>query len=305
MSRETWQEARDRIAGFFDGLVDRYGYDMRGIDYGGRATQQIRFSVIADLMRPPRIARPQKPSWPELTRPSSAIPDRTESLSAQGVMAGDDPAISRPPEIAGSSPAMTSKEGSEEIGLPINSLRVLDVGCGFADFADYLEKLSPPPRHPRESGGSAEASALDSCFRGNDALLAARGIEYVGVDIAPAMIAAARRRRPDLDLHRLDILAEDPPGPFDIVVANGTFYLLGDEAEATMQRLVARMFALARGAVIFTSLSRWAPRQEPGEFYADPLRTLEFCRGLTPCVALRHDYLPHDFAVALYRTPPR
>jgi SAM-dependent methyltransferase len=154
--------------------------------------------------------------------------------------------------------------------IPLAGKSVLDVGCGFGDFADYLGFESPDPN-------------------------------YVGVDISPLMIAQARRRRHWLNLRQLDILEDDPGGPFDLVIANGIFYLLGDEAEAIMERLIARMFALCREAVIFTSLSRWAPTREPGEFYADPLRTLDFCRALTPYVVLRHDYLPHDFALALYR----
>jgi SAM-dependent methyltransferase len=158
--------------------------------------------------------------------------------------------------------------------IPLAGKSVLDIGCGFADFADYLGCESP------------DAS-------------------YVGVDISPLMIAQARRLRHWLDLRQLDILEDDPGGPFDLVVANGIFYLLGDDAETIMQRLIARMFELCREAVVFTSLSRWAPAREPGEFCADPLWALDFCRSLTPYVALRHDYLPHDFAVALYRSPPR
>ncbi|MBV8889685.1 MAG: class I SAM-dependent methyltransferase [Alphaproteobacteria bacterium] len=200
---ESWTAAIDRIGGYFDALVARFGPDMKGIDYGGRETQRVRFEIIADSF------------------------------------------------------ALAGK-------------RVLDVGCGFADLADFLAQRSP-------------------------------GVGYVGVDISRSVLAEARRRRPDLDLRRLDILAEDPGGPFDVVVANGIFYLLGAEGEARMRALIGRMFALCREGVVFTSLSSWAPRQQPGEFHADPSRTVDFCRGLTPYLRFRHDYLPHDFAVCLYR----
>jgi len=63
------------------------------------------------------------------------------------------------------------------------------------------------------------------------------------------------------------------------------------------------MFSLATSAVAFNTLSTWAQDQEAGEFYADPLKVVEFCRTLTPWVVMRHDYHPRDFTVYLYKTP--
>ena len=89
---------------------------------------------------------------------------------------------------------------------------------------------------------------------------------------------------------------------FDVVVANGIFYLLDEQPAPMMQHMIERMFSLAKKAVAFNSLSAWARDQEGGEFYADPLQTVEFCRRLTPWVVLRHDYHPRDFTVYLYKT---
>ncbi len=149
--------------------------------------------------------------------------------------------------------------------------RLLDVGCGFADYADYL------------------ASRYAN-------------VGYCGVDITPRMIEEARRLRPHLALRVANIL-EEHPGRADVVSANGIFYLFGpgSASRRRMEGLIARMFELADRAVAFNSLSTWAANQEPNEFYADPLETVQFCRTLTPWVALRHDYLPHDFTVYLYK----
>lgn len=149
--------------------------------------------------------------------------------------------------------------------------RVLDVGCGFADYADYLAKQY-------------------------------ENVEYHGVDLTPRMIEEARRLRPHLSLRVMNI-AEEDPGRFDVVTANGIFYLLGTGAvgRSRMEKLIKRLYELADHAVVFTSLSAWATTQEPNEFYADPLETVRFCRTLTPWVTLRHDYLPHDFAIYMYK----
>jgi SAM-dependent methyltransferase len=157
--------------------------------------------------------------------------------------------------------------------MPLRGRRVLDVGCGFADFADYLMARHGP-------------------------------LTYEGVDVTPRMVELARRRHPALSLRVLDILHEDPGGPYDLVTANGIFYLLGEDPEPHMQRLIARMYQLTSNAVAFTSLSAWASRKDPGEFYADPLATVEFCRTVTPWVVLRHDYLPQDFTIYLHRRAP-
>lgn len=152
---------------------------------------------------------------------------------------------------------------------PLDGKRILDVGCGFADYATYLSALF-------------------------------RNVSYAGVDISAAMVASARALHPELSIRAANILEEDV-GAFDIVTANGIFYLLGAEAPALMRALVARMYASATEAVAFNSLSAWTPDQEPGEYHADPAEVLNYCRTLTPWVALRHDYHPRDFTVYLYR----
>lgn len=154
--------------------------------------------------------------------------------------------------------------------MPLQGKRVLDVGCGFADFADYL-----------------------FAYYGE--------LTYEGIDITPRMIEEARRLHPALSLRVLDILEQDPGGPYDLVTANGIFYLLGKGAESYMRQLIVRMYEFSSSAVAFNSLSIWADHKESGESYADPLATVEFCRTLTPWVVLRHDYMPHDFTIYMYR----
>ncbi|MBL9130415.1 MAG: class I SAM-dependent methyltransferase [Verrucomicrobiaceae bacterium] len=149
---------------------------------------------------------------------------------------------------------------------------LLDVGCGFADYASFLNKKF-----------------------GN--------VAYEGVDLSAKMIEQGLALYPGLNLRVHNILDEpEPAAPtHDIVTANGIFYLLGDVAPTLMRQLVKAMFARAKVAVAFNSLSTWAGPSEPGEFNADPLETLAWCREITPWVVLRHDYMPHDFTIFLYR----
>jgi SAM-dependent methyltransferase len=156
--------------------------------------------------------------------------------------------------------------------MPLGDCSLLDVGCGFADFATYLQQNFS-------------------------------GVTYSGIDLCASMVEEARRKHPELDLGTANFLNASFDHSFDVVTANGTFYLLGEQAWPVMSKMIERMFGLATSALAFNSLSNWASDQEPGEFYADPVQVLQFCRKLTPWVVLRHDYHPRDFTVYMYKTP--
>jgi hypothetical protein len=119
------------------------------------------------------------------------------------------------------------------------------------------------------------------------------------------MIAEAQRLHPNLALSCANVLDLPETPSYDVVNANGIFYLLGDNAPNLMREIVRKMFSLCAKAVAFSTISSWASVHEAGEFYADPLETLAFCKTLSPYVVLRHDYLPHDFTIYLYREPRR
>jgi len=155
--------------------------------------------------------------------------------------------------------------------MPLKGRSVLDVGCGFADFHRFL----------RDHFGE---------------------VRYSGIDVCPAMVEEARRLDPGCAVKLANILDDSIRERFDLVTANGIFYLLGDEAWPTMQEIVRRMYAVAEHAVAFNSLSSWAEDKEPGEYYGDPAEVLQFCRTLTPWVVLRHDYHPRDFTIYMYKT---
>jgi len=147
---------------------------------------------------------------------------------------------------------------------------VLDVGCGFATFSEWL----------------------DSKYS---------GVEYHGVDITPTVTKAAAKMFPQHSIECRDILANPPERQFDIVTANGIFYLVRDEPAEFQRRMIATMFELCNEAVAVNTLSTWADVINESEFYASPTALLDFCRSLAPRVTLRHDYMGHDFTVYLYK----
>lgn len=154
--------------------------------------------------------------------------------------------------------------------LDLTGKSLLDVGCGFADYCHYL----------RDRFGN---------------------VRYAGLDITEGMINEAKKINSELDLQCGNILEWDSAESFDVVTANGIFYLISDNPKEKMQEIILSMYARANMAVAFNSLSIWAPEKEEGEFYADPLVTMAFCKTITPWVTLRHDYHSRDFTIYMYR----
>jgi SAM-dependent methyltransferase len=147
---------------------------------------------------------------------------------------------------------------------------ILEVGCGFGGLGEYL------------------------VARNDD-------MRYLGIDVSRRMIDLGRAIHPELELREGNVLELEAENAFDFVLAQGIFYLLSEEADVTVRRIVERMFSLAREAVAFSAISTWASAPDSNEYRIDPLRMLEFVRRLTTFVVLRHDYHPGDVTFYLYK----
>lgn len=158
-----------------------------------------------------------------------------------------------------------------ECGLGMGD-SVLDVGCGIGDFHGWLKQRG---------------------YKG----------AYTGVDIAPQAVRIARSKYPKASFRTGDIADKEVLAgeKHEVVVASGIFAKRPESGQEYLEAMIMRMFACCRRAVAFNSLSAWAADAEGGEFYADPSKTLDFCRTLTPWLALRTDYHPRDFTIYLYK----
>jgi SAM-dependent methyltransferase len=151
---------------------------------------------------------------------------------------------------------------------------VLDVGCGFADLHDHLR---------------------DRGWQGS----------YHGIDIVPGLLAEARATRPELDLQQADVAAyrEGEHEVFDVAVASGVFNarLDSERNPQHIARSVRRMFELSRLAVCADFLSTHVDYQHPDGWHTDPAWALDLAAGMSRRFRLRHDYMPFEFALIIYR----
>jgi SAM-dependent methyltransferase len=155
----------------------------------------------------------------------------------------------------------------------LSNASVLDVGCGFGDLRTFLEQKGIPVR-------------------------------YTGLDLQPAFIEEARRRHPGDVFFCADVEHFEPEQPPDYVLISGTFNVkFREDQEAWVFGVLRRLFDRARRGVGINLLSTY---YDPGHFredmfYCPPERALAAAHEITRWVTLRHDYMPHDFTLYLYR----
>ena len=159
-----------------------------------------------------------------------------------------------------------------EIG-DLKGLSILDVGCGFGDFFGFLKQ---------------ERAGIGS---------------YLGLDISDNMLRVATARYPEAHFQKKDILLEDPEKRFHYVFASGLFSLDSNTWTEFMQRMLLKMFALALKGVAVNFLSGYTTGKKSAvSEYPYPSEITDFVADhLTNRFVVRHDYLPNDFAIYLYR----
>ncbi len=98
-------------------------------------------------------------------------------------------------------------------------------------------------------------------------------------------------------------MATDFEGSFDCVIASGVFSFQLEDADqyAYIQAALERMLELCKVGVAVDFLSDRVNYRQDHCFHAQPERVLELALGLTRRVRLRHDYLPFEFSVALFK----
>jgi len=149
---------------------------------------------------------------------------------------------------------------------------VNDLGCGYGALLDYLIQ-----RH--------------------------RGCSYLGLDIAPGMVAAARARHATVPAARFQLGAE-PDRSADYSIASGVLNVRqGRSDEEWLAHLHAVLDTLDRCSRLgfsFNCLTSYsdADRKRDYLFYADPCQIFALCKErYSRQVALLHDYGLYEFTV--------
>jgi ubiquinone/menaquinone biosynthesis C-methylase UbiE len=155
----------------------------------------------------------------------------------------------------------------------IEKSSILDVGCGLGAFVDYIHKKDIK-------------------------------LTYTGVDTNSRMIQEAQKKHPSLEFIHADIILKKHAfynRKFDYVFLSGALNLSADKQYKTIENIMKKMFSLANKGVAINFLSMFADYLSPREYYCNPADVLKLAFSITKKVTLRHDYMPHDFTVYLYK----
>ena len=148
---------------------------------------------------------------------------------------------------------------------------VLDVGCGFGDFFDFLTTTL------------------------------GLNIEYTGVDISSKVVAQAKERNPQLNIIKLDILSQEVQ-KHDYVFGSGIHNIKVEKNDELLQKMLEKMFALCNYGVATNMINKTYESSLAEHIYGYELqKVMDMTKKLTPFSVVRQDYLPNDFTLYLYK----
>lgn len=156
-----------------------------------------------------------------------------------------------------------------EIG-DLNGAKILDVGCGFGDFHQYL---------------------INENMK----------VDYTGYDISPKIIDVAKSKRPEVKFRVKDILEERIGEKFDYVFESGILNKRISNNTGYAKKMIARMFELCKSGVALNMMTNYIDYREDYLSYYSPEEMFGFCKGLSKWVVLRHDYPLYEFTMYLYK----
>lgn len=152
----------------------------------------------------------------------------------------------------------------------MSSQSILDVGCGFGDLYGYL---------------------ISNGWNGM----------YLGIDIVPVLIDQAKELWPSAEFKIMDLLTNHIDVHFDYVFASGVFNAKVNNNQEHISTMLKRMYEIANIAVICDFMSTYVDFQQEIAFHTNPEWVFGIAKNLSRRVVLRHDYMPFEFCLYIYK----
>jgi len=156
-----------------------------------------------------------------------------------------------------------------EIGIQATD-SVLDVGCGFADFNNWIEQQGKP-------------------------------VCYSGIDLSPDLISTAQQKHPSVKLlcgELFDFHFE--PQSFDWLILSGAMNEQLHDNGDYARKMIQVMYTLCRQGLAFNMLDARHIKAHDLQS-VDPFEMVKYCQSLCANVELIDGYLANDFTIYMRR----
>ena len=150
----------------------------------------------------------------------------------------------------------------------LNNSSILDLGCGFGDLYGYLK------------------------FRKIK-------VKYHGVDINPELLKIGKKIYPNITLEERDIEKKKFYKKFDWVLASGITSHASTYPH--LRGVMTEMFKICKKGFAMNFVSDNVDFKIKGLFYSSPEKIITISRSLSNRVILRHDYMPFEFTIYVYK----
>jgi ubiquinone/menaquinone biosynthesis C-methylase UbiE len=150
----------------------------------------------------------------------------------------------------------------------LNGSSILDVGCGFGDYLNFLQKKKLK-------------------------------INYYGVDINPTFINLAKQKFPNDIFKTLDLQQTKIKKHFDWSFAIGITNKCG--SYKYIEDILNEMFKISKKGVAMDFLSSYVDFKGKGDFHSSPEKIFKIAKKLSKRVIIRHDYLPYQFCAYIFK----
>jgi len=150
----------------------------------------------------------------------------------------------------------------------IKNSKILDIGCGFGDFLTYLNVKK-------------------------------RNIEYTGIDINPIFIKIAKSIHSSGSFQKRDIEITKFSKKFDWSFAIGTTNMKGNYDY--VENLMTEMLKISKKGIAMDFMSSYVDFKRKGSSHFSPEKIFKIAKKLSKRVSIRHDYLPFEFCVYVYK----
>lgn len=156
-----------------------------------------------------------------------------------------------------------------------HKINLVDVGCGYGAFYDYLK-----------------SEQID--------------VDYLGIDVVEEMVNLARRKHAEQAFIHGDFLKYDGTLECDYAICNGILTQKLDasllDMESFAKDIIKKMFHVSKVGCCFNMMSTRCNFFAPNLFYRHPSEILSYCLGeITNNVVIDHSYGLYEFTVYLYK----